>query len=83
MKEDVSNLHRKMQQESTNGDDINKLWNIFTGGLEAGVNKHIPHKVYKRKGKLPWITQELKSLIQRQSIQKEKEIKPSTRHQDI
>ena len=28
---------------------------------EASVNKHIPHKVYKRKGKLPWITQELKS----------------------
>jgi hypothetical protein len=83
MKEDVSNLHRKMQQESTNGADINKLWNIFIGGLEASVNKHIPHKVYKRKGKLPWITQELKSLIQRQSIQKEKEIKPSTRHQDI
>jgi hypothetical protein len=25
MKEDVSNLHRKLQQESTNGADINKL----------------------------------------------------------
>jgi len=32
MKEDVSNLHRKIQQESTNGADINKLWNIFKGG---------------------------------------------------
>jgi hypothetical protein len=31
MKEDVSNLHRKIQQESTNGADINKLWNIFKG----------------------------------------------------
>jgi hypothetical protein len=29
--EDVSNLHRKIQQESTNGADINKLWNIFKG----------------------------------------------------
>jgi hypothetical protein len=47
--------------------------------IEASVNKYIPHKVCKGKDKLPWITQELKSLIQRQSIQKEKEIKPSTR----
>ena len=51
--------------------------------IEASVNKHILHKVCKGKDKLPWITQELKSLIQRQSIQKEKEIKPSTRHQEI
>jgi hypothetical protein len=65
MKEDVSNLHRKIQQESTNGTDINNLWNIFKGGLEASVNKHIPHKVCKRKDKLPWITQELKSLIRK------------------
>ena len=46
---------------------------------EASVNKHILHKVCKGKDKLPWITHELKSLIQRQSIQNEKEIKPSTR----
>ena len=45
MKEDVSNLYRKIQQESTNGADINKLWNIFKGGLEASVNKRSPHKV--------------------------------------
>jgi hypothetical protein len=32
---------------------------------EASVNKHIPHKVCKRKDKLPWITQELKSLIRK------------------
>lgn len=32
MKEDVSNLHRKIQEESTNEADINKLWNIFKGG---------------------------------------------------
>jgi hypothetical protein len=51
--------------------------------IEASVNKHILHKVCKGKDKLPWITQELKSLIQRQSIQKEKEIKPSTRYQEI
>jgi hypothetical protein len=33
--------------------------------IEASVNKYILHKVCKRKYKLPWITQELKSLIQK------------------
>lgn len=65
MKKDVSNLHRKIQQESTNGTVINKLCDIFKGGLEASVYKHIPHKVCERKDKLPWITQELKSLIRK------------------
>ena len=33
--------------------------------IEASVNKHILHKVCKGKDKLPWITQELKSLIRK------------------
>ena len=40
--------------------------------IEASVNKHIPHKVFKRKDKLPWITQELKSLIRKRAYKKKK-----------
>jgi hypothetical protein len=45
---------------------------MFQGGFEASVNKHIPHKVCKRKYKLPWITQELKSLIRKRHTKRKR-----------
>ena len=47
--------------------DVDSLWNIFKCKLHDLIKEHIPHKQIKSKSSLPWISAELKKLIQKRN----------------
>ena len=48
-----------------NGKTVEALWLSFTSTLEKFVNECVPTKLIRGKASLPWITQEIKSLIRK------------------
>ena len=47
--------------------NTNDLWLRFKVSLEAGINQFIPHKTARSKDSLPWITNELRKLMRKQT----------------
>ena len=43
--------------------DVNYLWQVFSKGLEEGVNMFVPYKMARIKDNQPWIGSEIKTLI--------------------
>ena len=45
--------------------DTETLWNFFKTKIHSAIDKYIPHKFARPKSGLPWINQEIKSLIRK------------------
>jgi hypothetical protein len=54
-------------KENQNHMDVNDLWNYFKNSTTDSIKKNIPTKSIGNKATLPWITPEIKKLINKKN----------------
>ena len=47
------------------GKNVNAAWAVFKGTIEDAIDRYIPLKLRRSKGRPPWLTSQVKNLINR------------------
>ncbi|KAL8582708.1 hypothetical protein ACOMHN_058085 [Nucella lapillus] len=57
----MKGLHRKIAEKPTSSAE--ELWSSFKEGLQSSIVENIPHKTTRRRAGQPWITTDIRKLI--------------------
>ena len=63
VRSDLSDIHRNIETMKEEGKSGNEMWMHFQEHLELSVKTNIPHKTARQKDRSPWITRDLRRLI--------------------
>jgi hypothetical protein len=62
----IINLSEDINSKASTS-SVEDLWNLFSKGLEKSIQEHVPHKTCTNKYHLPWLSPEIKHLIQKRN----------------
>jgi hypothetical protein len=72
----MSKTQEKLKQNFETS-STEELWEIFSSDMNSGINSFIPTKMSKQTNSLPWITKDLKKLMnKRDQLYKKKKNSP-------
>jgi hypothetical protein len=66
IEQDLQTTHSHMR-ENQNHMDVNDLWNYFKNSTSDSIKKNIPTKSIGNKTTLPWVTPQIKKLINKKN----------------
>ena len=49
------------------GKSVNQLWTELTAAIHTGISQYVPGKTVSTKMSLPWITQEISVLLEKET----------------
>ncbi|KAL8575239.1 hypothetical protein ACOMHN_042360 [Nucella lapillus] len=61
LRADMKGLHSKIAEKPTSSAE--ELWSSFKEGLQSSIVENIPHKTTRRRAGQPWITTDIRKLI--------------------
>ena len=63
VRNDLNDIHHKIQEMNEEGRNVDEMWTHFQIHLEKSVKTNIPHKTSRQKDSSPWITRDIRRLI--------------------